>query len=333
MPLKLYLRNGVWNYRGTIGPTERRSRLRGSCKTADKDIAARQVAEIETSYWKGHFDGPGAVLTFRRAAQLYRAADKPTRFLDRIEDHLGDVLVKDIKAGTIRQMAIDLYPKAKGATRNRQGICPAQAVINFAAESELCSSIRIRRFKVDSKVKEPVTLEWLRSFGPQTSSAIEALAWFMFLTGARISEAINVRWEDVSLNRGTVLIKQSKVSNERVSHLPTPLVAMLSNLPRINERPVFVYRHPDDIVRAWFGAIKRAGIKRLTPHSCRHGFATGLLRRRVDVVTVAKLGGWKTPAQVLKTYGHAINDITLTDLLVDAELTRSPMKVAESLLK
>ncbi len=243
------------------------------------------------------------------------------------------MLVKDIKAGTVRQMAIDLYPKGKGATRNRQGICPAQAVINFAAESELCSPIRIRRFKVDQKVKEPVTLEWLRAFSPQASAPIEALAWFMFLTGARISEAINVRWEDVSLNQGTVLIKQSKVSNERVSHLPTPLVAMLSNLPRVNERPVFVYQHPDDIVRAWFGAIKRAKIKRLTPHSCRHGFATGLLRRRVDVVTVAKLGGWKTPAQVLKTYGHAINDITLTDLLVDAELTRSPMKVAESLLK
>jgi len=53
----------------------------------------------------------------------------------------------------------------------------------------------------------------------------------------------------------------------------------------------------------------------------------------VDVVTVAKLGGWKTAAQVLKTYGHAINDITLTDRLIDAELTRAPMKIAESLLK
>ena len=333
MPLKLYLRNGVWNYRGTIGPAERRSRLRGSCKTADKDIAARQIVEIETTYWKGHFDGPGAILTYRRASQLYRAAGKSERFLSRIEDHFKDTLVKDITAGAIRQMAIDLYPKCTAASRNRQGIGPAQAVINFAAESELCSPIRVKRFKIDAKVKDPVTLEWLEPFMANANPAIGALALFMFLTGARIGEAVAVQWEDVSLNGCTVLIKQSKVSTERVSHLPTRLVAALANLPRVNDRPVFVYQHADDIVRAWHGTIKRAGIKRLTPHSCRHGFATGLLRKGVDVVTVAKLGGWKTAAQVLKTYGHAINDITLTDRLIDAELTRAPMKVAESLLK
>jgi integrase len=333
MSLKLYLRNGIWNYRGTIGPAERRSRLRGSCKTADKDIAARQIAEIETNYWKGHFDGPGAILTFRRAAQLYRAAGKSERFLSRIEDHFKETLVKDITAGAIRQMAIDLYPKCTAASRNRQGIGPAQAVINFAAESELCSPIKVRRFKIDAKVKEPVTLEWLEPFMANANPAIAALALFMFLTGARIGEAVAVQWEDVSLNGCTVLIKQSKVSTERVSHLPTRLVAALANLPRVNGRPVFVYQHADDIVRAWHSTIKRAGIKRLTPHSCRHGFATGLLRKGVDVVTVAKLGGWRTPAQVLKTYGHAINDITLTDRLIDAAVTHAPAKVSESLLK
>lgn len=332
MPLKLYLRNGVWNYRGTIGPAERRSRLRGSCKTSDKDIAARQIAEIETSYWKGHFDGPGSILTFRQAAQLYRAAGKSERFLARIENHFRDTLVKDITAGSIRQMAIDLYPKCTGASRNRQGIAPAQAVINFASESDLCSPIRVRRFKVDAKVKEPVTMEWLEPFMANANAAIAALGLFMFLTGARIGEAMAVQWDDVSLNGCTVLIKQSKVSTERISHLPTRLVAAIANLPRVAGRPVFVYQHPDDVVRAWHGAIKRAGIKRLTPHCCRHGFATGLLRKGVDVVTVAKLGGWRTPAQVLKTYGHAIENRRLTDLLIDGKLTHADIDIAGSLL-
>jgi integrase len=89
----------------------------------------------------------------------------------------------------------------------------------------------------------------------------------------------------------------------------------------------------DDLIRAWNSAIKAAKIKRLTPHSCRHGFATGLLRKGVDVVTVAKLGGWRTPAQVLKTYGHAIDNRRLTDLLIDGKLTRDQIDIAESLLK
>jgi integrase len=60
-----------------------------------------------------------------------------------------------------------------------------------------------------------------------------------------------------------------------------------------------------------------AGIDRLTFHSCRHGFATGLLHRGVDPVTVAKRGGWKTPAHVFATYGHAREDKKVTDLLFD----------------
>lgn len=34
----------------------------------------------------------------------------------------------------------------------------------------------------------------------------------------------------------------------------------------------------------------RAGIERLTPHCCRHGFATSMLHRGFDVKTVAERG-------------------------------------------
>jgi hypothetical protein len=61
-------------------------------------------------------------------------------------------------------MARELYPDAGGATRNRQAIVPAQAVINFAAEAELCPPIRVKRFKAASKIKTPVTMEWLEPF-------------------------------------------------------------------------------------------------------------------------------------------------------------------------
>ena len=56
MPLKLYSRGEIWHYRGTVAGR----RLRGSCKTADKAIAARQIAEIEAREWKCNFDGPEA---------------------------------------------------------------------------------------------------------------------------------------------------------------------------------------------------------------------------------------------------------------------------------
>lgn len=311
MPLKLYQRGTTWHFRGTVAGR----RLRGSCKTSDKAIAARQIAEIEVRQWKCSFDGPEAVLTFAQAAIAYRATGKPDRFLPPIEDYFKDTLVKDITPGAIRQMAIELFPNCGNASRNRVAIIPTQAIINHAAELELCQRIRVKRFKEETKVKEPATLEWVQAFQEHASPQLGALALFMFLTGARPSEALAVQWDDVDLKEGTALIRQSKVSSERKAHLPSVLVAAMANVPKMKGRPVFLYQCYDDIHGVWMTVIERAGIQRLTPHCCRHGFATELLRNGVDVFTVAWLGGWKGPAQVIKTYGHANKDIRLTGIL------------------
>lgn len=319
MPLKLYKRGLVYHYRGTIAGR----RLRGSCQTTDKDTASRQIAKLEIDQWKCNFDGPQAVLTFAQASMMYRAAGKSPRYLDKIEDYFKETLVKDITSGSVIQMAMTLYGHTKGSSRNRLGIIPCQAVINHAAESGLCQRLRIKRFKSETKIKEPATLEWVKEFQRHASPHLGTFAMFMFLTGARPGEAISVRWEDVNLTAGTVLIRQTKVADERIAHLPIPLVAALANLPRVRGRGVFVYKHPDDAAKTWVAITARTGMKQLTPHCCRHGFATELLRRGIDIHTVAKLGGWKGPGQVLRTYGHALQDRTLTDVLIDTPLTQT----------
>jgi integrase len=333
MPLEIYRRGGVWHCRGTIGPTGRRKLIRCSLQTKSKDIAARQVAEIEKKYWDGHFDGPEAVLTFATAARLYRAAGKTDLGLDRVETYFGQTLVKDISEGAIHTMAKELYPTATGASLNRLAIVPARAVINHAAKSKLCQPIKVQRYEVYAKIKDIATLEWVNAFRVEAGPHVGAIALFMFLTGARIGEAVALRWDDVDLQAATALIRESKVSKERVSNLPAPLVVALANLPRIEGRGVFGYAAPGDLNNAWEGAIRRAKIKRLTPHSCRHGFATGLLRRGVDVVTVAWLGGWKDATQVLKTYGHANKDPKLNNLLLGTPSTQTQNDKAETIVK
>ena len=317
MPLTLYRRGKVWHYRGTVAG----QRLRGSCKTTDQALAARTAAQIETDQWKCHFDGPESVLTFSQAAGLYKAAGKQTRFLDRIEDYWKDTLVKDIKASSIRQMAMTLYPKATNATRNRQAIIPCQAVINYAAESELCHYIRVRRFKVEKKIRPPFTLEWVDAFCRHAPPHLEALVLFIFASGARISEALAVQWEHVDLPARTILIPKSKISEQRLVHLPPRVVAAIANLPKQEHRPVFFYRRRCDFHNKWEVVIKAAGIKRMTPHSGRHGFATTALKT-MDPKTAAWLGGWKNIRLFMETYAHAIEDITQNEALFDTEQTQ-----------
>jgi integrase len=320
MPLKLFKRGGVWHYRGTIA----KRRLRGSTGTANKETAARIASDVETKAWKYRLDGPAAVLTFAHAAIGYRAAGKPTRFLERIEDYWRDTLVRDISPGAIRSAALALYPTASAATRNRQAIVPIQAIINHAAESELCPRIRVTRFKVETKSKIPATLEWVYAFMARCKRPhLAGLALFMFLTGARVSEALAVQWDDIDLRAKTVLIRQSKLGNERRAHLPQSLIVALANIPRSNSRRgIFWYMTRSNCLMVWRRTAKRARIAPLSFHSCRHGFATALLQSGVDPVTVAKLGGWKSVRHVFDTYGHANDDPTITDRISGTILTQ-----------
>lgn len=223
------------------------------------------------------------------------------------------------QSGSVRQAAIVLFPNATAATRNRHVIVPTQAIINHAADMDLCPHLKVRRFPVERKEKEPVTWEWVQKFMAHSNPHLGALCCFMFLTGARISEALSVHWEDVDFSEGKVLIRQTKVGSERKAHLPAVLVAALANIES-NREPiskVFKYSSLHTARPQWRKVFKRAGIKPLSYHACRHGFATAMLRKGIDPITVAKLGGWKSAQHVFTTYGHAMNDETLTDRIVD----------------
>jgi len=315
MPLKIYRRPGstVWQYRGTLAG----NRLRGSTGASDKETAQRIASEIENKFWKRGLDGKEKALTWPKAVALYLGAGKPSRFVAPLVKHWRDATIADMNAGSIRQSAIDLYPNAKNSTRNRQVLVPTLAIINHCAELQLCPPLRMKRFKVETKIKKPVTLEWINAFRRHSDRTdIGVLALFLFATGARISEALAVRWVDVDFKTRTVLIRQSKLGNERIAHLPADIFLALANLPRDREPFAIAYTTARD---AWDHTCASAGIEHLTFHSCRHGFATALHDKGVGVKTIAKAGGWKSAQHLFNTYLHADEDPTVTDRLFDTD--------------
>ena len=322
MPLKIYRRKGsdVWHYRGTLAG----HRLRGSAGTSNKETAQRIASSVEDKFWKRGLDGKEKALTWPKAVALYISAGKSSRFITRLVKYWCDAKIADINAGSVRQSAIDLYPSAKNSTRNRQVIVPTLAVINHCAELGHCPPMKMKRFKVDTKIKQPVTLEWINEFKAHADRAdVGVLALFLFATGARIAEALSVRWDDIDLRKRTVLIRQTKLGDERLAHIPTELFIALVNLPRDREPFAIAYTTARD---AWERAYVRAGIEPLTFHSCRHGFATTLHDKGVGVKTIAKAGGWKSAQHLFNTYLHADEDTTVTDKLFETDETMRKAK-------
>lgn len=324
MPLSIYRRGKIWHYRGTVAGRL----LRGSTHTARKEIAQRIASEEEQRQWKGHLDGPASVLTFAQAAILYRSAGKQDRFLRPIEDHWKDTPVRALTSGAIRQSAITLYPTAGPATRNRQAIVPTQAVINHAASHELCPHIRVARFPFSKKAMAPATWEWVQAFMCSAGTpGLAALACLMFLTGARITQALSIDWSDVDFKTRQIRIKATaKGDDDRLAHMPSELIAALANIPGERAGRLFVFKSRGNARTQWAGACRRAGIKFLSYHRCRHGFATGLLDKGVNPITVAKRGGWKDARHVFETYGHDVASEDVTDLLT----TESPSRMTQA---
>lgn len=318
MSLSLYKRGNIWHIRGTVAGRE----IRQSTGATDRKIAERVKTEVESRAWDRRFNGPGAGLTMADVFSEYLDAGKPDKFLLPLVDYWKETPVLDVYPESIRKAAPKIYPGLNPASWNRQVLKPTQAAINHAAGLGWCPRISVKKYPENPKEKILVTVEWVRAFHDQAVKDglphLGALCLFMFGTGARVGESCRMLWGDVDLDAKAATLYLFKPTPwTRTAHLPAEIIAALANIPsnRNPDEKVFQYSERSSVKVAWGNVCKRAGIDRLTPHCCRHGFATTMLQAGYDVKTVAEMGGWKDAATVLRTYAHAIKDKTVTDVL------------------
>ena len=133
--------------------------------------------------------------------------------------------------------------------------------------------------------------------------------------GLRREEIMAITSDDLD---GNILnITKAKVQNEKnewvIKVTKTPKSRRKIELPQdiadmIREQGVAIDRYPSGINKVITTACKRLNINHFTLHKLRHYFATKLLTEKVDIMTIASLGGWSSPDMIYKRYGHAIDE-------------------------
>lgn len=305
--LKPEPREGIWYAVGTFNG----KRIRKSLSTRDEKTAKELCAVYEAKLWKRHTYGEDAVRTFEEAALSYQMQGGERRFLEPILKHFRGKPLRDITPGEIRQMALTLYPNTSPATRNRQAIVPARAVIRHGHSMGWCSPISVEIFPVPKPRKHnPVSRKWMAAFLAESDKSklphLSALVLFMNQTGARVGEAVELLGEDVNIAARTAVLRKTKTDEDSVRHLTTELIARIAALGLREGERVFSYTDPKAVNRRMASVCGRAKIARRSTHSAgRHSFATNAMAAGAKVKDAMDAGGWKTAKQFMETYVHS----------------------------
>lgn len=154
-------------------------------------------------------------------------------------------------------------------------------------------------------------LETLRERSQQTYE----MAMLALYCGLRFGEIAGLAWQDININEGILIIRDSKSGYTRYAYMPSQVKAMLEAKER--ETPdslVFPDRHDGrmrKISRTFDRTIVELGLNddiadsrmKATFHTLRHSFASWLVQDGVDFYTVQKMLGHLTGAMTQR-YSH-----------------------------
>jgi integrase len=136
---------------------------------------------------------------------------------------------------------------------------------------------RIQFFREESRDRfgQPEELPRLfQAIAEEADPSVRAGVLTVLLTGARRTEVLSMRWEDVSLTRAEWRIPHTKAGRPHLLPVPHALVVTLRILPRVEGNPyVFVGQHGvghlHDMKRAWDRIRVKAGIHDVRFHDLR----------------------------------------------------------------
>ena len=163
---------------------------------------------------------------------------------------------------------------------------------------------------------------------PYVTAAIALLAF----TGARLSEILTLRWEDVDLKGGALRLPDSKTGAKPI-YLNDAAVRVLRSVPVMAGNPFVIAGKKRgarlvNLQKPWRRIRAAAGLHDVRIHDLRHSFASVGAAAGMSLPVIGKLLGHTQPATTAR-YAHLSADpICAASAMIGSEIENAMQSVA-----
>lgn len=216
--------------------------------------------------------------------------------------------LQDIGPADLERYKAERKAEASPATINREIAC-LKTLFNKAIEwgkIEINSLRTVKKLRENNARERILTAEEARRLIECASPGIRPILLIALNTGMRRNEILNLKWADVDLVKGFILISDSKSGKSRKVPMNAAVFETFRGRSRDSEYVFYnpkTKNHIKDIKTAFKAACRRAEIKGLRLHDLRHTAASKMIEAGVDLVTVSKILGHAS-IQMTMRYAH-----------------------------
>lgn len=224
-----------------------------------------------------------------RTIDLYKFYNQ--KFLDYVGKDPRSVGESDVKSFLSEKMS-------EGVSNSTASLI--SSALNFTYNELLNKDFQIDSPKQDKKVPTVLTDEEVkRMIGKTSNEKHRLILEFLYSTGVRLSECVDMKVGDLELDEGIGWVRSGKGSKDRMIILSEKLVSHLKDYleGRDSEFPyLFLGREGRISKRAVQKLVKKAAEranidKNVSVHTLRHSFATHLLESGTNIRKIQKLLG------------------------------------------
>ena len=347
----VYKRGNVW----WIQYRHRGKRYRESSDSTRKTDATKLLRRRLEEIGRGRLIGPDAEkLTFDdltkmlvndyKRRNLKSLHSRAMVSINRLREHFGHYHALDITTD-----AIDDYI----ARREQAGSTPAtiqnelaalKRMFSLAVEADkLSHRPHVPRMQVDNVRTHFASEADFQAVHQGLPAEVQPVVAFLYLTGWRVGEALQLTWSDVEFDAGVVRLRPGSTKNNDARIFPFAALQEVEELLlRQREYTRVVEKATGNIVqhvfhrngktircfrRAWRAACVDAGLPHLWIHDLRRSAVRRLIRSGVPQAIAMKITGHKTPS-TFRRYG-IFTESDLTEAMQKVSAFRKTERAAE----